>query len=75
MLHHGMLYLGLPYSETTLLTTRTGGTPYGPSHLAGPDSNLPLSDDEISQCQVLGKRLAETARAQLAAGLIRVTTP
>ncbi len=75
MLHHGMLYLGLPYSETTLLTTRTGGTPYGPSHLAGPDSNLPLSDDEISQCQVLGKRLAETAKAQLNAGLIRVTTP
>jgi NAD(P)H dehydrogenase (quinone) len=74
MLHHGMLYLGLPYSETSLLNTRTGGTPYGPSHLAGPDSNLPLSDDEISQCQALGKRLAETAKAQLAAGLIRVTT-
>ena len=74
MLHHGMVYLGLPYSETSLLNTRTGGTPYGPSHLAGPDSNLPLSDDEISHCQALGKRLAETAKAQLAAGLIRVTT-
>jgi NAD(P)H dehydrogenase (quinone) len=74
MLHHGMLYLGLPYSETSLLHTRTGGTPYGPSHLAGVDSNLPLSDDEVSQCQALGKRLAETAKAQLAAGLIRVTT-
>jgi NAD(P)H dehydrogenase (quinone) len=73
MLHHGMLYLGLPYSETSLLNTRTGGTPYGPSHLAGVDSNLPLSDDEVSQCQALGKRLAETAKAQLAAGLIRVT--
>lgn len=73
MLHHGMLYLGLPYSETSLLNTRTGGTPYGPSHLAGVDSNLPLSDDEINQCQALGKRLAETAKAQFAAGLIRVT--
>jgi NAD(P)H dehydrogenase (quinone) len=74
MLHHGMLYLGVPYSETSLLNTRTGGTPYGPSHLAGVDSNLPLSEDEVSQCQALGKRLAETAKAQLAAGLIRVTT-
>jgi len=73
LLHHGMLYLGLPYSETTLLSTQTGGTPYGPSHLAGQDSNLPLSEDEINLCQAMGKRLAETAMAQLAAGLIRVT--
>jgi len=74
LLHHGMLYLGLPYSETTLLRTQTGGTPYGPSHLAGTDSNLPLSEDEINLCQALGKRLAETAMAQLDAGLIRVTS-
>ena len=74
LLHHGMLYLGLPYSETRLLSTQTGGTPYGPSHLAGPDSNLPLSEDEIKLCQALGKRLAETAMAQLAAGLIRITS-
>ncbi len=74
LLHHGMLYLGLPYSEPTLLSTQTGGTPYGASHLAGPDSNLPLSEDEISLCQALGKRLAETAMAQLAAGLIRVSS-
>lgn len=73
LLHHGMLYLGLPYSETTLLSTQTGGTPYGPSHLAGTDSNLPLSEDEVNLCQALGKRLAETAMAQLAAGLIRVS--
>lgn len=73
LLHHGMLYLGLPYSETTLLSTHTGGTPYGPSHLAGQDSNLPLSEDEISLCQAMGKRLADTAMAQLAGGLIRVT--
>ena len=74
LLHHGMLYLGLPYSETTLLTTQTGGTPYGASHLAGTDSNLPLSEDEITLCQALGKRLAETAMAQLDAGLIRVSS-
>ena len=62
LLHHGMMILGLPYSETQLLTTRTGGTPYGPSHLAGSDSNLPLSDEEKALCQALGRRLAETAR-------------
>ncbi len=73
LLHHGMLYLGLPYSETSLLRTQTGGTPYGPSHLAGTDSNLPLSEDEVNLCQALGKRLAETTMAQLAAGLIRVS--
>ena len=73
LLHHGMLYVGLPYSETTLLSTQTGGTPYGPSHLAGTDSNRPLSEDEIALCQALGKRLAETAMAQLAAGLIRIS--
>lgn len=73
LLHHGMLYLGLPYSETTLLSTQTGGTPYGASHLAGAKSDLPLSKDEIKLCQALGKRLAETAMAQMAAGLIRVS--
>lgn len=72
LLHHGMICLGLPYSEASLLTTTTGGSPYGPSHLAGVDSNLPLSEDEISHCQTLGRRLAETAKAQLAAGLIKI---
>lgn len=63
LLHHGMLILGLPYSETDLLRTRTGGTPYGPSHLAGPESNLPLSDEERRLCRALGKRLARTTLA------------
>lgn len=63
LLHHGMLITGLPYSETTLLHTTTGGTPYGPSHLAGVDSNLPLSADEKQLCQALGKRVATIARA------------
>ncbi len=61
LLHHGMLISGLPYSETELLTTRSGGTPYGPSHLAGQDSNLPLSDEEKVLCKALGRRLAQLA--------------
>ncbi|MEN8108006.1 MAG: NAD(P)H:quinone oxidoreductase [Pseudomonadota bacterium] len=60
LLHHGLLLLGLPYSETELLSTQTGGTPYGPSHTAGPDSNRPLSNEEKHLCRALGKRLAET---------------
>jgi len=61
LLHHGMLILGLPYTETDLISTQTGGTPYGPSHTAGINSNLPLSDAEKRLCKALGKRLAETA--------------
>jgi len=59
LLHHGMLISGLPYSESELLTTSTGGTPYGPSHVAGANSDLPLSDDEKALCIALGKRLAQ----------------
>ena len=62
LLHHGMLITGLPYSETELLTTESGGTPYGPSHTAGTDSKRPLTDEEKHLCTALGKRLAETAR-------------
>jgi NAD(P)H dehydrogenase (quinone) len=61
LLHHGMLILGIPYTETTLLHTRSGGTPYGASHTAGADSKLPLSDEEKQLCTALGKRLAQTA--------------
>lgn len=61
LLHHGMLITGLPYSETELLHTQSGGTPYGPSHLAGTDSKLPLSDEEKNLCRALGRRLAQTA--------------
>ncbi|MGD8619112.1 MAG: NAD(P)H:quinone oxidoreductase [Gammaproteobacteria bacterium] len=63
LLHHGMLILGLPYSETELLTTRSGGTPYGPSHTAGNDNKLPLTAEEKHLCAALGKRLAETVTA------------
>ena len=46
-----------------VLRTRTGGTPYGPSHQAGPESNLPLSEEEKRLCLALGKRLATAALA------------
>lgn len=61
LLHHGMLITGLPYSETDLLHTRSGGTPYGPSHLAGTESDLPVTEEEKRLCHALGKRLAEIA--------------
>ena len=61
LLHHGMLIVGVPYSETHLFTTTTGGTPYGPSHLAGMESDHALDDAEKSICKTLGKRLAITA--------------
>lgn len=62
LMHHGMLLMGLPYSEPELVTTQSGGTPYGASHLAGMGDNpAGLRKEEISLCQALGKRLAETA--------------
>ena len=61
LLHHGMLLMGLPYAESDLLHTTSGGTPYGPSHLAGPDSDRPLGDTEKRLCRALGRRLAVTA--------------
>jgi NAD(P)H dehydrogenase (quinone) len=61
LLHHGMLLVGLPYSENALLTTQTGGTPYGASHLAGSDNANRLSEDEQRLCRALGKRLASVA--------------
>ncbi|TVO75242.1 NAD(P)H:quinone oxidoreductase [Sedimenticola selenatireducens] len=67
LMHHGMLITGLPYSETELLHTTTGGTPYGPSHLAGVDSKLPLSEDEKKLCRALGSRLATIAKKLLSA--------
>ncbi len=60
LLHHGMIITGIPYSEKALQKTRSGGTPYGASHLAG-STGQPLSDDEISLCQTLGRRVAELA--------------
>jgi len=59
LFHHGMLLMGLPYSLPELMTTQTGGTPYGPSHFSGARVENGLSDDEVSFCQALGKRLAQ----------------
>ncbi|MCY1353935.1 NAD(P)H dehydrogenase (quinone) [compost metagenome] len=61
LLHHGMLVTGLPYSESALLETRGGGTPYGASHHAGADGKRPLDEHEITLCRALGQRLAQTA--------------
>lgn len=61
LLHHGMLYCGLPYSEPALSTTTSGGTPYGASHVTGADGSLPLSDDEEDLCVALGKRVGRLA--------------
>jgi NAD(P)H dehydrogenase (quinone) len=61
LLHHGMLITGLPYSETALLETRGGGTPYGASHHAGADGKRALDEHEIVLCRALGQRLAHTA--------------
>ena len=58
MLHHGMIYCGIPYSEAALTATSTGGTPYGASHLAGSDSLNEISNDERDLCVALGKRLS-----------------
>jgi NAD(P)H dehydrogenase (quinone) len=66
LLHHGMLVLGLPYSEELLFTTTTGGTPYGASHVAGVNSDWPLSDDEKKLCRALGARLTSIALALVA---------
>lgn len=62
LLHHGMLLLGIPYSETDLLHTDAGGTPYGASHLAGTDSDKPLTETEQRLCRALGRRLAAAAQ-------------
>ncbi len=62
LLHHGMLVCGLPYSESALLETAGGGTPYGASHYAGADGKRALDTHEIALCRALGQRLAQTAR-------------
>ncbi len=61
LLHHGMLIVGLPYSEADLLATASGGTPYGASHVAGVSSDQPITEQERRLCIALGKRLALTA--------------
>ncbi len=61
LLHHGMLLVGLPYSHSALNETRSGGTPYGASHVAGVDGTQPFTQEEKDLCVALGQRLATTA--------------
>ena len=61
LLHHGMLLVGLPYSEAALTRTRSGGTPYGASHVQGVAEGKGLSADEIELARALGRRVAEIA--------------
>ena len=61
LLHQGMLLLGLPYTESALNETQTGGTPYGATHVAGSNNDLPLSSHEVVLAKNLGERLAKTA--------------
>jgi NAD(P)H dehydrogenase (quinone) len=58
LLHHGAVIVGLPYTDADLLQTTGGGTPYGPSHVAGANNDLPITDAEQRLCNNLGKRLA-----------------
>ncbi len=66
LLHHGMLIVGLPYTETALFQTKTGGTPYGATRLTEHTANdmeaTPLSDEEHELCLAIGKRVASTAK-------------
>lgn len=60
-LHHGMLIIGLPYTETALFTTQSGGSPYGATRLTDDNKNTKITDDERKLCIALGKRVAMTA--------------
>ena len=61
LLHHGMILLGVPYSETALFSTTAGGTPYGASHMAGTNSDQAMTEAEKVICRTMGKRLASVA--------------
>jgi len=58
LIHHGMVIVGLPYSESALNTTHSGGTPYGASHWSGTDGKKQLTAEETSLCQALGQRIS-----------------
>lgn len=62
LLHHGMLLVGLPYTEPALTATLSGGTPYGASHVAGPKGDNAISEHERELARALGRRLADVAR-------------
>jgi NAD(P)H dehydrogenase (quinone) len=61
LLHHGMVLVGLPFTESGVVHTRGGGTPYGASHHSSWEGNRELDSDEIALCRALGKRVADIA--------------
>jgi len=61
LLHLGFIIVGVPYSVQELFTTKGGGSPYGPGHIAGQDGQRPLDEEEKAICRALGKRVAEVA--------------
>ncbi|MCB8889830.1 NAD(P)H:quinone oxidoreductase [Vreelandella malpeensis] len=63
LLHHGMVYAGIPYSETELIETRSGGTPYGASHVAGARADRSVDEHERALCVAQGQRLARLSLA------------
>lgn len=62
LFHHGMLLVGIPFTEPALTATQSGGTPYGASHVAGAQGDRPISEHERELARALGRRLADTAR-------------
>lgn len=68
LMHQGMSIVGIPYSEAALNNTQSGGTPYGATHVAGPDSKNPISDDECELAKSMGERIARHASWRLHGG-------
>jgi len=73
LMHHGMVLVGIPYSEKALSKTTRGGTPYGASHVSGNNGDQPLSDDESTLCRALGQRVANCALALQSSNLRRTS--
>ena len=62
LLHHGCVIVGIPFTEPLLSSTRSGGTPYGASHVAGPHDDPQPTDEEAALARALGRRLAQVAQ-------------
>ncbi len=63
LIHHGMIMLGIPYSNTPLAQSQSGGSPYGASHVAGNNNSNPISKEEKALAEILGRRVANCAVA------------
>lgn len=71
LLHHGMVFAGIPYSEAGLLNTESGGTPYGSSHWSGSDNSHDISSAETELCQAQGQRIARLAKQLASDGAVQ----